>query len=68
MGDNTKTAWPEVKGLPAEAAKHKILADRPDVKVVVVREGSAVTTDFNIKRVRVFVDSTGIVAKVPKVG
>ncbi|RCV18120.1 hypothetical protein SEVIR_3G282200v4 [Setaria viridis] len=68
MGDNRKTSWPEVEGLPAEVAKQKILADRADVKVVVLPDGSFVTTDFDIKRVRVFVDRAGIVAKVPKVG
>jgi hypothetical protein len=32
MSDNKKkSSWPEVEGLPSEVAKHKILADRPDV-------------------------------------
>jgi len=66
-----KSSWPEVVGLPAEAAKQKILADRPDVQVVVLPVGSFVTTEFNPKRVRVFYnprDSAGLVAKVPVVG
>ena len=50
MSHHSKTSWPEVEGLPAEVAKHKILADRPDVQVVVVPDGSYVTTDFNDKR------------------
>jgi hypothetical protein len=68
MSDNGKKSWPEVEGLPSEAAKQKILADRPDVQVVVLPDGSVVTTDFNDKRVRVFVDKAGNVAKVPKIG
>ena len=68
MSDNSKKSWPEVEGLPSEAAKHKILADRPDVQVVVLPDGSYVTTDFNDKRVRVFVDKADNVAKVPKIG
>ncbi|PUZ66428.1 hypothetical protein GQ55_3G306900 [Panicum hallii var. hallii] len=68
MGDKTKTSWPEVEGLPAAAAKHKILADRPEVHVVVLPVGSVVTTDYDIKRVRVFINRAGNVAEVPKVG
>lgn len=68
MSNKSKTSWPEVEGLPGEVAKQKILLDRPDVDVVVLPVGSAVTADFDIKRVRVFVNPAGNVAKVPKVG
>ncbi|EES19373.1 hypothetical protein BDA96_09G113300 [Sorghum bicolor] len=68
MSQNTKTSWPEVKGLPAEVAKHKIQDDRPDVEVILVRVGSVVTDDFNTMRVRVFFDKVGNVAEVPKIG
>ncbi|AQK85346.1 Subtilisin-chymotrypsin inhibitor-2A [Zea mays] len=67
-GSRSKKSWPEVEGLPSEVAKQKILADRPDVQVVVLPDGSFVTTDFNDKRVRVFVDNADNVAKVPKIG
>jgi len=63
-----KSSWPEVVGLPAEAAKQKILADRPDVQVVVLPVGSFVTMEFNPKRVRVFINPAGDVAQVPKIG
>lgn len=66
--DNTKTSWPEVEGLPGEVAKRKILADRPGLHVIVLPVGSVVTADFDIKRVRVFVNKIGNVAQVPKVG
>lgn len=68
MSSNRKTSWPELSGVPAEAAKRKILADRPDVQVIVLPVGSFVTTDFNPKRVRVFVDHANYVAQVPKIG
>ncbi|OEL24667.1 hypothetical protein BAE44_0014314 [Dichanthelium oligosanthes] len=67
-GDDGKTSWPEVVGLPADAAKQKILADRPDVQVFVLPVGSIVTTEFDPKRVRVFVNPAVDVAQVPKIG
>ncbi|KAL6865327.1 hypothetical protein ACP4OV_016478 [Aristida adscensionis] len=63
-----KTAWPEVVGLPSDAATAMIEDDRPDVQVVVLPTASFVTTDFNSNRVRVFVDKLGNVARVPKIG
>ncbi|EAY80620.1 hypothetical protein OsI_35801 [Oryza sativa Indica Group] len=63
-----KSSWPEVVGLPAEAAKYIILNDRPDVHVVVLRVGSIVTTEVDPKRVRVFVNNSATVAQVPKIG
>jgi len=49
-------------------AKHKILADRPDVKVDVLPYGSVVTDDYDTKRVRVYFDYFRNVVGVPKVG
>ncbi|KAG8085047.1 hypothetical protein GUJ93_ZPchr0010g7348 [Zizania palustris] len=63
-----KSSWPEVVGLPGEQAKQTILRDRPDVRVFIIPVGSAVTRDFDEKRVRVFVNSAGIVAQVPMIG
>jgi len=68
MSHHSKTSWPEVTGLPAEVAKDKIQDDRPDVEVILVPVGSAVTDDFNTKRVRVFFNKAGNVAEVPKIG
>ncbi|KAM0841168.1 hypothetical protein ACQ4PT_059210 [Festuca glaucescens] len=67
MGD-AKSSWPELLGAPSNAAKQKILSDRPDVRVIVLPVGSFVTADFNPKRVRVFINSSGDVAKVPTIG
>ncbi|KAL6619483.1 hypothetical protein ACP70R_034622 [Stipagrostis hirtigluma subsp. patula] len=68
MSGSTKASWPEVVGLPAEAAKQKILADRPDLRVVLVPFGSSVITDVNPKRVFVFLDQARNVARIPKIG
>eukprot|EP00250_Pteridium_aquilinum_P035733 c9873_g1_i1 orf=146-469(+) len=61
-------AWPELVGLSGEEAKSKILAENPDLNVLVVPEDSFMTMDFQLKRVRVFVDSNGQVSRAPKVG
>ncbi|CAD6272440.1 unnamed protein product [Miscanthus lutarioriparius] len=68
MSHHSKTSWPEVEGLPAEVAKHKIQDDRPDVEVILVPVGSAVTDDFHTERIRVFFNKAGNVAEVPKIG
>ena len=67
MSHHSKTSWPEVKGLPAEVAKDKIQDDRPDVEVILVPVGSAVTDDFNTKHVRVFFNKANNVVEVPKI-
>jgi hypothetical protein len=67
MGD-AKTSWPELLGAPSDAAKQKILSDRPDVRVFVVPPGSSVTTDFDEKRVRIFVNKSDNVIRVPTIG
>ena len=63
-----KTSWPELLGLPGVEAKSKILEDNPKLEVVILPVGSIVTADFREDRVRVFVDSDGKVAQIPKIG
>ncbi|KAM0841167.1 hypothetical protein ACQ4PT_059209 [Festuca glaucescens] len=66
---DAKSSRPELLGAKAEAAKQKIMRDRPDVEVTVVPVDSMVTADVNTKRVRVFMDtSNNKVVKVPKIG
>ncbi len=61
--------WPHLVGKSVEEAKQAIQDDRPDSKVVVVREGNMVTMDHRTDRVRIYVDKNmGKVVKVPKVG
>jgi len=60
--------WPEVVGISGEDAKKKIEAEYPDLKVLIMSENSIFTADYNVKRVRVFVDSNGKVTKTPIIG
>jgi hypothetical protein len=63
-----KTEWPEVVGQTGQDAKAQILADRPDVTVYILPEGSFVTMDYRTNRVRVFINGAGNVASPPRIG
>ncbi|RVX22032.1 Inhibitor of trypsin and hageman factor [Vitis vinifera] len=63
-----KNSWPELVGVHGEAAAAIIERENLNVKAGVVKEGTLVTTDFRCDRVRVWVDSYGIVSMVPKIG
>jgi hypothetical protein len=62
-----KSSWPEVLGWPVNAARQKILNDRPDVKVVVGPPAVA-TREFDDKRVLVYVNYAGNVTQIPGIG
>mmetsp|Transcript_19747 Transcript_19747/g.55801 ORF Transcript_19747/g.55801 Transcript_19747/m.55801 type:complete len:123 (+) Transcript_19747:91-459(+) len=68
MGKGDKSSWPEVVGMSGEDAKAAILADDDSLKVQVVPEGSMMTMDYRLDRVRVFVDSNGKVTQEPRLG
>lgn len=63
-----KSGWPEVVGKSGEEAKGIILQDDATTDVHVVPEGSPVTRDFRMNRVRVYVDTNGVVVQVPRRG
>ncbi|RLN06952.1 hypothetical protein C2845_PM11G13060 [Panicum miliaceum] len=63
-----KTSWPEVVGMAATPAVTKIMQDRPDVAVEVLPPGTHLLPGANPRRVRVFIDTHGAVAKTPRVG
>ncbi|CAO2041250.1 unnamed protein product [Urochloa humidicola] len=64
-----KSSWPEeVVGMAATPAVMKIMQDRPDVAVEVLPPGTHLASGVNPKRVRVFIDARGAVAKTPRVG
>ncbi|TVU33596.1 hypothetical protein EJB05_25421, partial [Eragrostis curvula] len=63
-----KTSWPEVVGMAATPAVTKIMQDRPDVAVEVLPPGTHLLPGANPKRVRVFINGLGAVAKTPRVG
>lgn len=50
------SSWPDLVGKNVEEAKNTILESDPSINIVVLPEGSPVTRDFRINRVRIFVD------------
>lgn len=64
----SKTEWPELVGKDGEEAKAKILEEFPKLTVFTVKVGSMVTMDYRMDRVRVWVNASGVVARLPKVG
>ena len=56
-------------GSDGALAAEKIKADRPDLKIVnTLPEGSIVTMDHRLDRVRVYVSEAGVVTAHPRVG
>jgi hypothetical protein len=59
-------AW--FAGVDARSALESIQQQRPELKVVLVPEGSMVTMDYREDRVRIWHDESGKVTRVPRVG
>ena len=70
MSDQGKTEWPELVGQTGVRAKSIIEHETQGRirRVLTVKVNSMVTMDYRPDRVRIFVDSKGLVAKVPKIG
>ncbi|KAK1568639.1 hypothetical protein Q3G72_027000 [Acer saccharum] len=70
MSDNCggKGSWPELLGAQGVVAAATIERENPLVSVEFVPEGSFVTTDFVCNRVRVWVNTDGIVIQTPRIG
>ncbi|KAL7220199.1 hypothetical protein ACSBR2_013126 [Camellia fascicularis] len=60
-----KSSWPELIGTQGEIAVVTIESENPLVNAVIVLEGSIVTQEIRCDRVRVWVDTNGIVISVP---
>jgi len=67
-GKGRKGSWPEFLGQPGDAAVKAIAAAAPGLKVMKVPEGSMVTMDHRLDRVRVYVGSDGKVTRPPHLG
>ncbi|XP_068703481.1 uncharacterized protein [Montipora capricornis] len=63
-----KTKWPELVGKNAEEATTLIDKEQPGFKIQIIPENSFVATNFEEKRVRLFVDNKQTVVKTPHVG
>ncbi|KAG7336856.1 Potato inhibitor I family protein [Nitzschia inconspicua] len=62
--------FPYLVGLPAEQAKEQLETEFGvgTYDIIILPENSPVTKDFLFDRIRLFVDSTGIISEVPRVG
>ncbi|KAL5561771.1 hypothetical protein UlMin_031518 [Ulmus minor] len=66
--ENEKSAWPELVGVNGEEAAATIRRENPNVSTMIVKEGMMVTMDFRCDRVRIWVDTYGIVKQTPQIG
>lgn len=67
-GCKGKIEWPELVGEDGKKAAAIIEEENPQVKAIILPERSIVLQDLLYSRVRVYVDSTGIVTEIPNVG
>lgn len=63
-----KQDWPECVGKTGQEAEQMIKKDCPSAKTYILQEGSPVTYDLRLDRVRIFVDSHNKVVTPPNVG
>ncbi|XVE68858.1 hypothetical protein DITRI_Ditri09bG0103500 [Diplodiscus trichospermus] len=63
-----KSSWPELLGTKGEEAAAIIERENPNVNAEIVLEGTFVNPVFLCTRVRVWVDTNGIVTRVPIIG
>lgn len=70
LGTNnpTKKSWPELVGVTAEEAEKKIKEEMPEAEIQVVPHDSFVTADFKPHRVRLYVDLSNKVIRIPGIG
>ncbi|RWR76701.1 subtilisin inhibitor CLSI-I-like protein [Cinnamomum micranthum f. kanehirae] len=60
--------WPDVVGMSVEEAEKRIKEDMPMAIFHVILPDCSVTMDYNLRRVRLYVDSSGKVVRPPKTG
>ena len=63
-----KNSWPELEGKAGEEVAVAIRQADPSLQVLVVPQGSMVTMDYRLDRVRVFVGQDGKVVGSPSRG
>ncbi|KAF1860583.1 hypothetical protein Lal_00021627 [Lupinus albus] len=63
-----KSSWPELVGVQGTEAEATIERENNLVDAIIVLEGTIVITDFRCDRVWVWVDTNGIVKKIPTIG
>ena len=60
--------WPECVGMQAEDCQTLILEEAPSLNTYIIPDGSPVTMDYRLDRVRIFVDDANVVVSVPNRG
>ncbi|XP_022975284.1 inhibitor of trypsin and hageman factor [Cucurbita maxima] len=63
-----KSSWPHLVGVGGSVAKAIIERENPNVKAVILEEGTPVTKDFRCNRVRIWVNKRGLVVSPPRIG
>ncbi|CAH1439337.1 unnamed protein product [Lactuca virosa] len=63
-----KSSWPELVGANGGAAAATIERENPRVDAMVILDGTPTTGDFRCDRVRVWVNSSGVVLRTPRIG
>ncbi|XVF23607.1 hypothetical protein REPUB_Repub13aG0054000 [Reevesia pubescens] len=63
-----KSSWPELVRMNGEEAAATIETENPNVNAEIVLEGTFVLPVFLCNRVRIWVDTNGIVTRVPIIG
>lgn len=63
-----KYEWPEVVGKEGTMAEQVIKEENTSLQPEMIGEGMAVSPDFQVNRVRIFLDDTGRVKEPPHIG
>ncbi|KAK1297349.1 hypothetical protein QJS10_CPB15g01993 [Acorus calamus] len=68
MTTNSKNEWPELVGVQGDVAAITIQEENSLVTAMIVEEGSIIPLDFRCDRVWVWVNESGSVTRVPRIG
>ncbi|KZV24795.1 inhibitor of trypsin and hageman factor-like [Dorcoceras hygrometricum] len=63
-----KLSWPELVGKDGHAAAEVVERENPNVRAIVLKDGTPVTKDFRCDRVWVWVNDKNRVVRPPTVG
>jgi Potato inhibitor I family len=63
--DSSKMSWPELVGMDADEAMEWLQERYPDLKVYVLDYGDVASTEYDVKRVRIYKSPNGTTVIVP---
>jgi hypothetical protein len=58
--------WPALVGKTVEDAKTQILKDFPEADIKILPEGSPISKDLWLNRVRIFFNENNLVSEIPR--